>query len=82
MNLFSIRVFMRMRDETKACPLSRWKGDVGPIEWEAEGLDPDGKRSSWVFCPYSGLTWGRLNCDFSVGGGEVDGNKDQGFDRR
>jgi hypothetical protein len=82
MNLFSIPVFMRMRDETKACPLSRWKGDVGPIEWEAEGLDPDGKRSSWVFCPYSGLTWGRLNCDFSVGGGEVDGNEDQGFDRR
>ena len=82
MNLSSIRVLMRMRDDTKACPLSCWKGAIGPIEWEAEGLDPDGKRSNWVFCPYSGLTWARLNCDFSEGGREVDNNEDRGVDCR
>ena len=71
-----------MGDNTKACPLSHVMGVVGPIEWEVEGLDAYGKRSNWVFCPYSGLTWARLNCDFSEGGREVGGNEDQGVDRR
>ena len=71
-------------DDSKACPLARYKGEgvVEAIKWEVEGLDAHGKRSNWQFFPYSGLTWARLNCDFSEGGREVDGNKDQGVDCR
>ena len=58
----------------------KWEGIVRAIEWYVEGLDSYRKRSSWEFCPHSGLTWVRLNCDFSEGGGEVDGDEDQGVD--
>ena len=70
--------------DSKACPLGCYKGEgeVRAIEWHVDGLDGYGKRSSWEFCPYSGVTWARLNCDFSEGGREVDGHEDQGIDRR
>ena len=46
LGLFSIHVFLRMRgDNTKACPLARFKGD-GDIEWEVDGLDGNGNRRS------------------------------------
>ena len=73
-------MFVRIRcDNSMACPLAHFKGE-GDIEW-AYGLDGDGKVSNWQFGPHSGVTWARLNCDFSEGGREAEGNEDQGVDR-
>jgi len=92
LTLFSIEVSLLMWSvgpydtdaDAKACPLGRYEGEreIRTIEWHVDGLDGFGKRSSWEFCANSGLTWARLNCDFSEGGGEADGQEDPGVDRR
>ena len=81
LELFLIRVFVRMRcSNLMACPLAHFEGE-GDIGWEVDGLDGDGKVSNWQFFRHSGLPWARLNGDFREGGGEIEGNEDRGVER-
>ena len=63
-------MFVRLRDDLMVCPLGGYDGE-GNIEFRADGLDRNGRVSNLQFCPQSGLTWARLNCDFGEGDDEM-----------